>query len=242
MRIFFISDLHLGSFPAEQNDSLAESLPKADVLCLLGDYLASDPGPLAGFLDQIAHKYRHILYILGNHDYWGGSIKAAKRIFMAGVKQGTLLYNGSTVIEGITFYGGTLFYPETAAPDLDWCDERKIQDGIEKIPQENQTFKRRLGQIEKTGKLVVMSHHLPSAKCVVPKFEGYYTMPFFVDATCEPIISKIQPDLWLHGHTHEKIDTFFDSTRILCNPRGYRGEHPDRFIQEALTFGLLDLD
>jgi hypothetical protein len=30
--------------------------------------------------------------------------------------------------------------------------------------------------------------------------------------------------LWIHGHTHRRVDTVVDGTRVVSNPRGYPHE------------------
>jgi Icc-related predicted phosphoesterase len=34
-------------------------------------------------------------------------------------------------------------------------------------------------------------------------------------------IRRWQPQLWLHGHTHDSFDYRVGATRVVANPRGY---------------------
>lgn len=38
--------------------------------------------------------------------------------------------------------------------------------------------------------------------------------------------------LWIHGHIHHQQDYWLDTTRVICNPRGYPDEPNDRFIPD----------
>jgi len=38
----------------------------------------------------------------------------------------------------------------------------------------------------------------------------------------EFILDRPQIKLWTHGHTHHVFDYMVGSTRIFCNPRGYK--------------------
>jgi Icc-related predicted phosphoesterase len=40
----------------------------------------------------------------------------------------------------------------------------------------------------------------------------------------EPLIKSQQPVAWIHGHVHRAADYMLESTRVVCNPRGYPDE------------------
>jgi hypothetical protein len=37
------------------------------------------------------------------------------------------------------------------------------------------------------------------------------------------ILDHPQIKFWTHGHTHDQFDYMIGSTRVVCNPRGYKG-------------------
>jgi hypothetical protein len=39
----------------------------------------------------------------------------------------------------------------------------------------------------------------------------------------EDVISAGWPAVWIHGHTHYHVDYHIFGTRVLSNPRGYKG-------------------
>lgn len=78
-------------------------------------------------------------------------------------------------------------------------------------------------------KKVVVTHHLPSRRLVSKRFwpgDGSDGANGGFVGDCDSILAKteIAPALWIHGHTHDTIDTKLWDTRVVCNPAGYRGE------------------
>lgn len=69
-------------------------------------------------------------------------------------------------------------------------------------------------------KVVVMSHHAPSFGSVSKQYSND-SMNGCYCSNLDYIISGLAPDVWVHGHVHTSHDYMIDSTRILCNPRGY---------------------
>jgi len=69
---------------------------------------------------------------------------------------------------------------------------------------------------------VVVTHHLPSARSVSPKYARDELTPAFA-SHLDDLLPFAQ--LWIHGHTHDSIDYVVQAegrqTRVVCNPRGY---------------------
>ena len=239
MKAFFTSDLHLDLFHKENNDSFINSLPEAELLICLGDYHNKSSEEFFNFIGRVEHKYQKIIYVLGNHDYWGRTLTTGHYKFNP-KKRGKLVFlnNKPYVHNGVTFFGGTLWYKHLSVSG-NWCDEQRVHD-YQDIPKHNQLFKNRLSNI-KSDNLVVLSHHLPSMNSVVEEYKDEWSNQFFVDSDCEHIISKLKPKLWLHGHTHERIDYTLGNTRVMANPRGYENEHQPEYYTEMLSFGLINI-
>lgn len=65
---------------------------------------------------------------------------------------------------------------------------------------------------------VVITHHLPHRECVAQRYRNdLLTCAFASDLG--HLMGKAK--LWIHGHTHDGVDTEVQGTRIICNPRGY---------------------
>ena len=87
-------------------------------------------------------------------------------------------------------------------------------------------------EIPYEGKTVVVTHHLPSRRLVSKRFwpsDGSDGANGGFASDCDNMICTLEPNLWIHGHTHDTIDTELWKTRIVCNPAGYRGEYATPF-------------
>lgn len=68
------------------------------------------------------------------------------------------------------------------------------------------------------GKTVVVTHHLPSADCVVERYKKDLLSACFASRLDDLLGYS---ELWVHGHTHDSLDYVRRGTRVICNPRGY---------------------
>lgn len=70
------------------------------------------------------------------------------------------------------------------------------------------------------GPTVVVTHHLPHPRSVLPQYVDDPLTPAFV-SDLGALIERYQPALWVHGHTHGGSDYCVGKTRVVCNPKGY---------------------
>ncbi|MHB8369458.1 MAG: metallophosphoesterase [Leptospirales bacterium] len=108
MKIQFASDLHteFGGTPIRRNHLVG------DVLVLAGDIAGTTNG-LVDYLNRL-HTNRPILYVVGNHEYYGGNWDKAVGLYSwaiekAGLGNVHLLENDAIEIGGIRFLGTTLW-------------------------------------------------------------------------------------------------------------------------------------
>ena len=80
----------------------------------------------------------------------------------------------------------------------------------------------RLGE-QHVGPTLVVTHHAPHPASLDPRFAGDGTDCFFA-SDLSALIERHGPDVWVHGHVHQRRDYIVGCTRIVCNPRGYPGE------------------
>ena len=82
MKVLFISDLHTEFFGAEhaltgkdpEGDwATFDTLAHADVVCVAGDL--STAFLLEYSLEQLGERYKHVVYVPGNHDYYRSSFE-----------------------------------------------------------------------------------------------------------------------------------------------------------------------
>lgn len=78
------------------------------------------------------------------------------------------------------------------------------------------------------AKIVVCGHHSPSKLSTKPQYEDNVMVNGAYSSDLnEFILDHPNIKLWTHGHTHHVFDYMIGSTRILCNPRGYK-DYEDR--------------
>lgn len=70
------------------------------------------------------------------------------------------------------------------------------------------------------GPTVVITHFAPSRHSIHPRFSDSLLNACFV-SDLEDRILRWQPQLWMHGHTHDSFDYRIGATRVIANPRGY---------------------
>jgi len=235
MRIHILSDLHL-EFATFQPSNVG-----ADVVVLAGDVHTAKNG-IKWILKSFPN--RPVIYVLGNHEFYGQ--KTPKLISeIKEIAQGTnvhVLENDSAEIGDVMFFGATL-----------WTDFRLNGDPVlaEVVAQTGMTDFRRIRvtpsyrrfrprdarrvhlyslewlaqQIEKARgrKIVVVTHHAPSAQSIPPRFRNDPLNPAFA-SNLESFVSGSGAALWVHGHIHHRADFTLGGTRVVCNPRGYPTE------------------
>lgn len=73
-------------------------------------------------------------------------------------------------------------------------------------------------------KKVIVTHFLPADECVDMKYRGASTAmlnDYFANDLGNWISTLENVPLFLHGHTHDNVDTMIGTTRIVANPYGY---------------------
>ena len=234
MKLGILSDLHLsrGELPIPANE--------ADLVVLAGDI--GRPAQAMAWASRIA---KPVLYVPGNHEFYGGSIDgtAAELERLAVGTRIRVLDCGQTVIGGIRFLGATLWSDfliggagEARAAAIREAERFMRDFSVVRIGEARFTpeasaalFARHAAWLEArlaephAGPTVVITHHAPSPKSIHPRFAGSALNACFV-SDAERLIDGRRARLWIHGHTHDSFDYEVNGTRVLCNPRGYAKE------------------
>ena len=241
MKLQVLSDLHL-----EHGGVVPEHHPDAEVIVLAGDLAPYAEGLVARIAEHWATA-PHILYVLGNHEFYGTEIdetraRLAEECAKAGIQ---LLDPGMVHIEGVRFIGATLWTDlllEGKAEEIGahMRVSREISDFRGAIQYEGRDFptgesvtrhradrafiERELEEAERAGEwAVVITHHAPSPRSIRPWYAGDpFNCAFASDL--DRVIERYQPALWIHGHMHDPVDERLGRTRLLANPAGYAYE------------------
>jgi predicted phosphohydrolase len=83
------------------------------------------------------------------------------------------------------------------------------------------------------GPTIVMTHHAPSFKSSHPKYDSSYIKGGFC-SNLDYVIEEYQPEVWIHGHTHDSFDYSIGTTRVVCNPYGYGIENKHGFKDKLI--------
>lgn len=241
LTIQLLSDLHL-ELHSDGGAQYIETLDPTgvDVLVLAGDILSLRFYTQAkARFKRLAEKYKKILYVPGNHEFWGMSIDEGFSVLdriCAEVPELIVLRNQVISIDGHRFLGGTMWFPRWP-PTSDYAasmlpDFKEIKGFGSWVTMENARFTAFLKKNLQEGDVVV-THYLPSTKSVASRYRGSPLNDFFVSEMDLFILDR-HPTLWIHGHTHFAFDYQFSKTRIVCNPRGYPGTENDEFVEKLL--------
>ena len=254
MRIQVLSDLHL-EFGGSGVPQLA---PGAEVVVMAGD-LAPAKRRSARLAARAWKDAAHILYVPGNHEYYGSRIAEAQRMLAldcadCGV---TLLDTAAVTIGHVRFIGATLWTDfrldgEPRELDAHHAVGQGLNDfagairgaswksfttweAAHRHAADRAFIEAELAQAEKDGlETVVVTHHAPSPRSIPPRFAGDALNPGFA-SDLEAVIRRFQPALWVHGHMHDAVDAQLGRTRILANPRGYDRAEAMDFVPDLVV-------
>lgn len=234
MKLLILSDLHQEFSPYQHQ------IPECDVVVLAGDIGTKFMG-----LNWAKTLDKKVVYILGNHEYYGTKMSSHYRK-MVEAADGTNVNFGNNVtvlIDGVRFllttcwtdyelYGNGPLAEWNAQQNLN--DFREIRTGPEHgyrkilardIRIEHQLSKMwLLDELAKPfdGKTVVVTHHAPSELSVAEQYLNDPLTPAYA-SRLENVMLYNDITLWVHGHNHNSSDYMIGDTRVVCNPQGYIG-------------------
>ena len=232
MKILVYSDLHL-----EFSDF---TVPTSgfDAVVLAGDIHVGDRAV------RWAHRNFDdvpVIYICGNHEFYGGEIGYVQdRIRAAAFGSNVYFFeNESVYIDDVQFICSTLWTDFCVSGNKElnmiqagrWMnDYRLIELGDRFLePHDTERMHHASRQFleseltkskEKPQKTVVVTHHAPSARSLLCERVSQDSGAAYA-SSLDMMMIEHSPDLWIHGHTHESVDYQIGETRVLSNPRGY---------------------
>jgi Icc-related predicted phosphoesterase len=259
MKVAITSDIHL-----EFGDWYPVNPENADVLILSGDIMTAnevenavgDPNKtieykghmFIEFLKNCVKEYKHVLYVMGNHEHYNGDFATTATILGSachdiGVK---FLDKSHVTIDDVTFIGGTLWTDMNKEDSLTLYNIKGImndfrcvtnsnrihtktrpprftpEDSVEDHRKMLEYIRLTTSLMDKSNKYVVVGHHAPSKQSTHPRYKDETMMNgAYSSDLSDFILDHPEIKLWTHGHTHEVFDYMIGSTRIVCNPRGY---------------------
>jgi hypothetical protein len=226
----------------------------ADVLVLAGDIMTFEmldtyDGHFIEWMADRCADYEMVLWIPGNHEYYGMSFLACQRALSEWSEQINAVakakgYKGTfylgdryTIIkDDVKFICATLWtdfrggnplvmqYIQQGMNDYQYINFDKAPLRIEQLLAEHQESR---AFIEKEidnydGKIVVVSHHQPSYQTILDEFRGDPLNDGYA-SDLDHLVERV--DLWMAGHMHSTQDIRIGDNplkgRLIRNPRGY---------------------
>lgn len=259
-RIQVLSDLHVDLNERNFGNSMEwpKEHPMADVVVIAGDI--AEASWSFRYLEEWMKECfptKPVIYVPGNHDYYGGSRIISESILETVARRVPnlhVLVNESLLLEDMWFLGTPL-----------WCDFRQPLSPMERarfingigdfhhvrkdpglaerqdtkpkpVRPEDYVFWHNdaLEWLEQekliVGSLrptIVVTHWAPHLRSSAQRFAGSWMNPFFVNDIDHKYFEGVHT--WIHGHTHDKFRYNLGDTRVICNPHGYlyHGEGAD---------------
>lgn len=232
----------------------------ADVIVVPGDVMGKGHG-IRALREMWPDKV--IVTVSGNHEHYGNEMN--KNIFEmreAAKERGIhFLENDEVIIDGIRFLGCTLWtdFMLYGREKRHYClinaqqclnDFRNIRTNggkwnfrpLDSVEIHNESLKWLQQKIDETfdGPTIIVTHHAPSYKSVVPRFQDDLLSACFA-SNLDHVMDGAKIDLWVHGHMHDSIDYVINGTRVICNPRGYcryEGGEENEYFEPGLLIDV----
>lgn len=241
MRILPLSDLHREIYP-NRDLGINLEISRPDVVVLAGDI---DKGVNAVQWAADTFKDIPVLYVAGNHEYYGHKIDSMPAKIKAACKETEnvefLDADNARVIDDVMFCGATLWtdfrlfgyqHVDTAmrACQQGMNDYHQIRVKARGYAQltvmetaalhtQHRDYIARCLDDDWNRKSVVISHMAPSMKSVPQKYQAEILFAAYA-SNLDNLAAKA--DLWIHGHTHTSMDYQIGKCRVVANPCGYQ--------------------
>jgi Icc-related predicted phosphoesterase len=233
-----------------------------DIAVVAGDVHS----PLTSAIDWLADRFPgvRVLYVPGNHDFWwdGGDRYTHDSMLARGrdlaARRGIdLLSNDTVVINGARFVGATLWtdmrlgsfsaahaYGSARRHMNDFRMIRRRPSGRHRhIRVADTVDMHRLSRsyidgvlaMPHAGPSVVVSHHAPHALSLP---DPHFDLRWAYASDLGGLIAARQPDLWVHGHLHSRLDYRVGQTRIVANARGHEHESGRAQFDPSLVISI----
>lgn len=196
------------------------------------------------FFEEHSRRFKHIIYVLGNHCYWGCDLKGAiarARTMVESYENVTVLDNDLWVDdnEKVMVFGATMWTSLNKGDPLtvyrcknymndfwevsDLSPRQWQMEHIYSTYMIDRYLDPEYYPVYKDYKKVIVTHHAPHGQSIGTKYRGpeYGDVNYAYYTDLTDLIEKRKPNLWIHGHIHEAQDYKVGDTRIIVNPRGY---------------------
>ena len=198
------------------------------------------------FFGRVSRDFPHVVYVAGNHEFYGGKWVKSLEILRETVAQYSnihFLECDVFKLDDVTFVGGTLWTDMNRADPLtlhavndmmnDFSLIRNDEQGYTKLRPAHTVMRHRntleyirlMMEGKFDEKFVVVGHHAPTFLSVHEHYRNEHLMNgAYASDLSDFILDHPQIKLWTHGHMHDPCDYMMGETRVVCNPRGYASQ------------------
>jgi predicted phosphohydrolase len=245
MKLHILSDPHLEFTP------FLPPLLDTSVVILAGDIQPGDKGVIWAMAN---FQYSEVIYIPGNHEYYGKSLPDHTKK-LKDIAKGSnvhVLENDAFILGEVVFLGCTLWTDFELFGNPRVAGYYATQSLTDYSRIRVSPSYRKLRSIDTAGihhgschwlasqfkqypgkKLIVVSHHAPSARSLPEGYEQDILSAAYA-SMMDDFVADSNISLWVHGHIHQNRDYTIGNTRIICNPRGYLHEQNPDFKADML--------
>lgn len=233
MRIKLLSDLHHEFQPGSQSQEYFQYTGE-DVLVLAGDIASGSTNTMDVIKKFKNAGYEHIVYVPGNHEYYGTDIRDfdAKMMLKCDRIPGVHFLNpGHIIINDVVFIGATLWtdfqhnFSAKHSAEAFIADFRLIKhfspEHSVMLYDKHITYIKAVSRMFPDKKKVIVTHFLPTKECISERFRGPNLLNNYFANDLTDFVSTLSDTTWLFGHTHDSVDIMVWDTRLVCNPYGY---------------------
>lgn len=232
IQIRIYSDLHFDQVDQSLMDNFINSISalpteilKNTIIIIAGDLCDGYNQFYLSKLTEISRYVYRLIYILGNHEYFSGTLSAQQgdpyiqkfRDFFR--KTNVLfLHNELTEFRSFVIIGSPLFSTLDVSEQFSLYSEvsdfKKIKDidgwdlTISRINEINKSFKKQLINFitaEKKKSIIVVTHFSPSVKTMEPKFKDSKINSYYMnnDDALNTALDQKNLLYWFFGHQHQ---------------------------------------
>jgi hypothetical protein len=219
LKIQIVSDLHLEFRENREWIKRNPLIPKADILLIAGDsYQLAHPESAEAFYERINSDFSQIISTMGNHEFYGSSATITYPTYAQKISDNHLCLNNQVWVGGdLRIIASILwsYIPQYRQSTLEWGmnDFRLINITTEsgetkrfRAEDCNELHRQSLGFItaelkkEFSGKTVLLTHHLPSYKCIACEYQSSGINSGFASNLDDLIIDNPKICTWVCGH------------------------------------------
>jgi len=240
MKLQILSDQHL-EFKQNLRYFISRCHKRADTLLIAGDLLPYNDKTYDSIVkNRILTKWKNTIVIPGNHEFYGSDVDDP---FFGSAENTISLDNGNTchyVNNKVLEINGIYYVCSTLWSYVDPINAYEIQNGVNdyhkiggltvdkmnEIHMKNREwFVEAMNEIPEGKRCIVMTHHVPSYNFISERWRGNRLNDAF-SADMDVFIMNYGHKIshWIHGHSHDFLDTTVNGIRFIRNPMGYPQE------------------